>query len=103
MRLMIDISEEDYDFIKTCGNPRIHGFPAIQNGIPLDSVETETKASKTCNRCGAEIKLTDAMPMTPRIAYFSGNAGAFEETVYMCPACRTGFVEWFRSYSLEED
>ena len=35
MKLIIDISEEDYEFVKTCGNPRIHGFKAIQNGTPL--------------------------------------------------------------------
>lgn len=58
---------------------------------------------RVCNRCGTEIKLTTNMPNIPRITYFSGNAEASEETVYLCPACRTGFVEWFKSYSLEED
>ena len=58
---------------------------------------------KHCDRCGTEIKLTDGMLRTPCITYFSGNAGASEEIVYLCSICRKGFVDWFKSYSLEED
>ncbi len=57
MRLMIDISEEDYDFIKTRGNPQMYGFKAIQNGVPLD---------KDSER--AEVQ-----------AYFDGQAYGWEE------------------------
>ena len=59
--------------------------------------------SKRCNRCGTEIKLTDVIVRTPRITYFSGNAGASEDTFYLCPTCRRGFTKWFKSHSLEED
>jgi DNA-directed RNA polymerase subunit RPC12/RpoP len=52
---------------------------------------------KTCGRCGTEIKLTEDMPWTPRITYFSGNTGASEEIVYLCPICRKGFIDWFKS------
>ncbi len=58
---------------------------------------------KHCDRCGTEINLTVDMPRTPHIIYFSGNNGASGEVVYLCSACRKGFVDWFISYSLEED
>ena len=58
---------------------------------------------KCCNRCGTEIKLTEVMPRIPHITYFSGNAGASEDIFYLCPTCRKGFVEWFKSHSLKED
>ena len=58
---------------------------------------------KHCNRCGAEIRLPNNILKTPSITYFLGNAGASAETVYLCPACRKGFIEWFISYSFEED
>lgn len=55
---------------------------------------------KTCDRCGEEIKLTDVMVRTPHITYFSGNAGASEDTFYMCPTCRKLFTEWFKKHSV---
>lgn len=56
-----------------------------------------------CDRCQAEIKLTENMPMTPCIIYFSGNHGASCEKVYLCHTCYNAFCEWFKSYALEED
>ena len=61
--------------------------------------------NKVCDRCGTEIKLTEDMPKTPRIIYFSGNAEASEVIINMCPTCRKGFIKWFNynRYSHEED
>ena len=62
-----------------------------------------SKKFKKCNRCGTEIKLTDVMPMTPRITYFSGNAGASDDILYLCPTCRKNFCEWFKRYNSREE
>lgn len=74
MKLIIDISEEDYDFIKTRGNPRMYGFEAIQNGIPLDSVKLDIANIDTFERAGCWV-MADVLKILNNI----GNAES-EET-----------------------
>ena len=53
--------------------------------------------NKYCDRCRAEIPLTEDMPLTPRITYLSGNRGANNVMFYLCPICRKEFCEWYKS------